>query len=89
MFIEGDISASTAGHAIMAHPPAKESDLAFADWVHAVCKARRGAKLDIKDPSVVPECVGILKTMLHHKQLPADIPVWLNADLVTGACVAG
>ena len=49
--------------AIMAHPPEKESDLAFDSFLDAVIEADRGKgiKLDFKDLNAVEQCLEKLK----------------------------
>ena len=78
MMIEGDISRSAeTGQVIMAHPPRRESDLAFEGWIEGVAKARKGAKLDFKDPSVVLPCLEALRG-------DGQMPIFLNADILEG-----
>ncbi len=80
MMIEGDISRSAAeGRMIMAHPPRQESDLTFEAWIEGIAEARKGAKLDFKDPSVVETCLEKLREMDC-----GDLPVFLNADVLKG-----
>ncbi len=80
MMIEGDISRSAEmGRIIMAHPPRQESDLTFEGWVEEIARARKGAKLDFKDPSVVATCLEKLREMDCR-----DMPVFLNADVLKG-----
>lgn len=80
MMIEGDISRSAeTGQVLMAHPPRQESDLTFEGWVEEIARARKGAKLDFKDPSVVATCLEKLREMDCR-----DLPVFLNADVLKG-----
>lgn len=80
MMIEGDISRSAkTGQALMAHPPRQESDLTFEGWIEGIAKARKGAKLDFKDPSVVASCLERLRGPGRR-----EMPVFLNADILPG-----
>lgn len=78
MMIEGDIGLSNKNEIIMTHPPKKESNLTFDEWIEAISKSHKGAKLDFKDPKVV---VPVLKKM---QKLSAYMPVFLNADVLRG-----
>jgi hypothetical protein len=61
---------------IMAHPPRRESDLTFEGWMAGIAQARKGAKLDFKDPSVVLPCLEGLRG--------DGMPIFLNADVIEG-----
>jgi hypothetical protein len=78
MFLEFDISVSTEGEAIAAHPPAHESDLGFEQVLEAAKQTRQGIKLDFKDPEVYIDCL--------RKLREADLrqPLIINADLLPG-----
>lgn len=78
MMIEGDISLKSTDHPIMAHPPIPNSDLPFANWLKSVIAHRKGAKLDFKNPKVVPLCLQKLDSYY------SNIPLFLNADLFLG-----
>ncbi len=78
MMIEGDISLSKNGEIIMAHPPKRESDLTFDEWIETILKFHKGAKLDFKDPAVV---IPVLKEL---EKMKIDIPIFLNADILRG-----
>ena len=78
MMIEGDISLSKNGKIIMAHPPKRESDLTFNEWIEMILKSHKGAKLDFKDPAVV---IPVLKEL---EGMRIDVPIFLNADVLKG-----
>jgi hypothetical protein len=73
----------------MAHPPLRESDLTFQDFLDAVLHRisapnapKTGIKLDLKDP---PALLPILKYMkLKFGSEKPPLPVWVNADLWQG-----
>lgn len=48
---------------IMAHPPARTSDLTFEEYIDTIIRARKkkGVKLDFKQLEVVEECLKLLK----------------------------
>jgi len=86
MMVEGDISYSKKlGKAIMAHPPAKDSDLTFEEWITILCKSRKGAKLDFKklkgekESKLILSCIKILKKIWNPK-----IPLIFHADIHQG-----
>lgn len=78
MMVEGDISLDPANRPIMAHPPVLKSDLLFTHWIKSITTSRKGAKLDFKDPQVVPLCLQKLNSR------SSNIPLVLNADLFLG-----
>ena len=78
MMIEGDIGSSNDGDIIMAHPPKKESDLTFDEWIDSIIKFHKGAKLDFKDPTVV---TNVLEKLI---KLGVHLPIFLNADVLKG-----
>lgn len=78
MMLEGDISFSKSGSILMAHPPLRESDLTFNEWIKTISKTHKGAKLDFKDPNVV---VPVLKEI---QKLEWYVPIFLNADVLKG-----
>jgi hypothetical protein len=78
MMIEGDIGLSNDGDIIMAHPPKKESDLTFDEWIDSIAKSHKGAKLDFKDPTVVNNVLEKLRKLSVH------LPIFLNADVLKG-----
>ncbi|CAG0920212.1 unnamed protein product [Notodromas monacha] len=75
-------SADTSEVAIMAHPPDRESDLTFDDFIDNViqAKAGKGVKLDFKDFSVVEECL----KKLQKRSDELKFPILLNADIIAG-----
>ncbi|RME51763.1 MAG: DUF2181 domain-containing protein [Caldilineae bacterium] len=78
-FIEGDISEGPDGRAIMAHPPATESDLAYEEWIRAIVEVGKGAKLDFKSPAVV------VPALEYARKIAAErIPLIVNADVFLG-----
>ncbi|MBO0779604.1 MAG: DUF2181 domain-containing protein [Ktedonobacteraceae bacterium] len=78
MFLETDISRAHDGEIITAHPPARTSDLRFAELLNAVAQSRQGLKLDFKDPQVLVPCLNMLRESGLHQ------PVLLNADVLQG-----
>lgn len=75
MMIEGDISRPAAeGRIIMAHPPRQESDLTFEGWIEGIIRARKGAKLDFKDPSVVTACLEKLREHIYAAWIASGRP---------------
>ena len=78
MMIEGDISLSDNDEIIMAHPPRKNSDLTFDEWITTLSKTHKGAKLDFKDPK---EVIPVLKKLQLMK---ISMPIFLNADVLKG-----
>lgn len=79
MMIEGDISISSKGDLIMAHPPIKESDLDFEEWIFRIYKDNKGAKLDFKDPKAV---ISAFEIIMRNKYY--SIPLFFNADILKG-----
>ena len=41
--------------------------------------------MDMKEPSVLKPVMAKLTDMVHAKQLPPELPVWLNADILYSA----
>ncbi len=80
MFLEGDVSLGENSQIIMAHPPARESDLTLDEWLETVIASRRGIKLDFK----VPEIVEPVLQRLQSEQAAEKAPLMLNADILPG-----
>lgn len=78
MMIEGDVSLSDKGKIIIAHSLEASSDVTYDDWIQKITESRKGAKLDFKNPVVVPQCLKKLQ------ELKLDIPVFLHADILEG-----
>ncbi|CAL8105244.1 unnamed protein product [Orchesella dallaii] len=74
---------------IMAHPPDKESDLSFPEFLDAVIHAtqskgyHKGIKLDFKDIEAVEPCLLLLKEKLGEENV-IPFPVVINADILMG-----
>jgi len=85
MMVEGDISYSEKlGKAIMAHPPKKDSDLTFEEWIAILCKSRKGAKLDFKKLKGEKESKIISSYIKTLKKWDPKIPLIINADIQQG-----
>jgi hypothetical protein len=78
MMLEVDVIISSNGEAVLAHPPATDSDLSFAAFVRTMVKSRQGIKLDFKDPEILIPCL----TELRENNLSQ--PVLLNAGILQG-----
>lgn len=65
--------------AIMAHPPDRRSDLSFEDWARAAVVHGHALKVDLKQPEVVDQVLGVLRGL----ELP-DGRLILNGDTVQG-----
>jgi hypothetical protein len=78
MILETDVMLSAQGEIIMAHPPARDSDLGFDEFLQSMSQSKQAIKLDFKDPEILIPCLQALKE--------SDItqPVLLNADIVWG-----
>ena len=63
---------------IMAHPPARRSDLSTLDWIEAVAASGRVLKLDLKDPLAVAPLLELLTGRVPFEQ------VVVNADAARG-----
>lgn len=63
-------------------PPQTNSDLTFRDWISEIHRARKKAKIDIKDPQAIPHIITILKELKIE-----DNRLILNADVVESARV--
>ena len=77
----------------MCHPPARESDLGFEDFMSDVVAALRegrrvGIKLDFKEIECVAPCVDLLRATGFGRSDSSGefraVPLWLNADVVRG-----
>ncbi len=64
----------------MAHPPDKQSDLTFTEWLDVCKTSNKGIKLDFKTQDVVEPCLTELNRALPH----IKHPVILNADIFDG-----
>eukprot|EP00755_Sulcionema_specki_P006586 Sspe_Gene.35858::Locus_17363_Transcript_1_1_Confidence_1.000_Length_997::g.35858::m.35858 len=83
--IEGDVYLSpTKKIPVMAHPPRKESDLTFFEFLEALAAdGKRGVKLDFKDFRVIESCLRALAE-IKDKLSENGQRVWLNADILPG-----
>ena len=83
MLLECDVRISGRGEIILAHPPAIESDILFAEAVAAMKDTPQGFKFDFKDPEILIECFRILAA-----SVPAQ-PYFVNADILPGNGMPG
>lgn len=93
MMIEGDILCSQSGEKIvMSHLAYDETDLILEDWLQAVLKAGKGAKLDFKKLRSNPgkptqpssaKIVSDTSRVLRRVWDP-EVPLMLNADVLEG-----
>jgi hypothetical protein len=74
----------------MSHPPVRESDITFIEWCALVLEhcekhpsQKVGMKLDFKDPPAVAPCLEHLASLFDQGVL--KLPLWINADILTGA----
>jgi len=97
MMLEADILLSQQGEAIMCHPPLRESDITFVEWLQAVVgrletggKGKLGIKLDFKEPGALLPCLTELKRRHDEndcvKELSERGCVWINYDVLQGPC---
>lgn len=89
---EGDVLLSDEKIPIMAHPPQTTSDLTFRDWITAIHRSEKMAKIDIKDPGAIPQIIAILKELkIDETQVifNADIVEMTEKNLVTEEDLAG
>ncbi|XP_020281493.1 protein FAM151B [Pseudomyrmex gracilis] len=90
MMLEADVvmgklntSNATNNIPIMAHPPAKESDLSLEDFLNLTISAQnvsKGVKLDFKSDEVFENSKPILAKFRQN----LTFPVFLNADILRG-----
>ncbi len=81
---EGDVSwgrhlPSRGKTAIMAHPPDRESDLSFDQWIDAALKAGHAIKVDLKSRKVIPHVLAVLDARRYPEK-----HLVINADVVRG-----
>jgi len=85
MMLEGDVLyVPEKGGAVMTHQFDQEIDLTFKEWLGAILKAGKGAKVDFKQlrPHGRPPvelCLGVLAEVWDPK-----VPLMLNADIFVG-----
>lgn len=86
-------SGASPSEVLMCHPPARESDLGFEDFMSDVITALRegrrvGIKLDFKEIECVAPCLDLLRATGFGGSDPSGefraVPLWLNADVVRG-----
>jgi len=67
---------------IMAHPPARTSDLSLEEFLDATSNYHKpkGVKLDFKDVRVLDKAFDVITA----RQSKLKMPLWLNADVVRG-----
>ncbi|CAH1775871.1 unnamed protein product, partial [Owenia fusiformis] len=65
---------------IMAHPPDKDSDITFAEWLDIGKTSTKGLKLDFKSIEAVELTLQNLKKVAPKLRMP----IWLNADILKG-----
>ena len=81
--IEADIIMTASGP-IMAHPPARTSDLSFPDFLElCIGDGQRHIKLDFKSIAAVEPCLTLLQSREEELQKNSQ-SVWLNADVIPG-----
>jgi hypothetical protein len=78
MMLEVDVIISAKGEAVLAHPPATDSDLSFAEFVQTMATSKQGMKFDFKDPEILIPCL----TQLRENNVSQ--PVLLNAGILQG-----
>jgi hypothetical protein len=78
MMLEVDVIISSKGEAVLAHPPATDSDLSFAEFVQTMVKSKQGIKFDFKDPEILIPCLTQLR------EINVSQPVLLNAGILQG-----
>jgi len=78
MMLEADIRISPRGDAVVAHPPAIDSDLSFDELVTALASSKQGIKFDFKDPEILIPC------LTQIKEAALQQPVYLNGDILQG-----
>jgi hypothetical protein len=78
MILEVDVIISSKGEAVLAHPPATDSDLSFSAFVQAMARSRQGIKLDFKDPEILIPC------LMELCSSNLSQPVLLNAGILQG-----
>jgi len=77
--VEGDVSLDTSHNLIMAHPPKRESDLTFTEWITKLIAAKRGIKIDLKSPQALEGVIARLTSWGSFSN-----PLFINADLCQG-----
>ncbi|CAG2057798.1 unnamed protein product, partial [Timema podura] len=87
MMLEADVEIGRKGIfsfkkiPIMAHPPARRSDMSLKEFLNNVAAAKSvGAKLDFKSMEAVEESINIIRDMIEKLKFP----LWLNADILKG-----
>uniref|UniRef100_A0A674PLJ3 Family with sequence similarity 151 member B n=1 Tax=Takifugu rubripes TaxID=31033 RepID=A0A674PLJ3_TAKRU len=65
---------------IMAHPPARDSDITLKEWLQEVKEQQKGIKLDFKSLEAVAPSLVLLEEVLAK----TNLPVWINADVLAG-----
>jgi Uncharacterized conserved protein (DUF2181) len=78
MMIEVDVRVNPEGNPVLAHPPAVDSDLSFAEFIQIMANHHQGIKLDFKDAEILIPCL----TILRESNLQQ--PVLLNAGILQG-----
>lgn len=66
---------------IMAHPPDTDSDITLREWLEEVKAHSKGIKLDFKSLEAVSPSLVLLEEVLAEP----SIPVWINADILSGS----
>lgn len=81
------VSDSDPGRIVMSHPPVRESDVTFQEWIALILEHLKqhpnqkvGMKLDFKDPPAVQVCLRHLADLYAKGEL--NIPLWVNADIL-------
>jgi hypothetical protein len=78
MMLEVDVIMSPRGEAVLAHPPATDSDLSFAEFIQTMARSRQGMKFDFKDPQTLVPCLTKLRASNIYQ------PIILNAGILQG-----
>ncbi len=85
----GVIKGTSVVTAVMAHPPANESDLSFAMFLNQTIEynknrgmdEKKGIKLDFKDFGAANISIPMLK---DQDSKLIQFPIWINADILPG-----
>ncbi len=84
-YAEGDVSIGRDGNLIMTHPPIKDSDLTFVEWVHSLVETGRNIKVDLKDPRAVDLVIDTLESYgLHQQEFKGQNRLIVHANIVKG-----
>ncbi|OQR82607.1 hypothetical protein ACHHYP_15737 [Achlya hypogyna] len=82
--IEADVLLASSGIAVMAHPPATDSDLSLDDFLSRVASAACIVKLDFKSHAAFHAA----EARLRAAPSTLRARIWLNADILQGSNAA-